>query len=53
MKFKVRWMPVNNADAEITWEPFKSLRATIALHSYLNAHKMRALIPPQYKLLNN
>jgi hypothetical protein len=49
MKFKVKWMSVNDSPQEITWEPFSSLRATVQLHQYLNQNKMRSLIPNDYK----
>jgi hypothetical protein len=49
MKFKLLWMPVNNLPAETTWEPWKALRTTAALHRYLADHNMRALIPKIYK----
>jgi len=49
MKFKVQWMPINNLPAEVTWEPWKMLRSTIALHAYLNENGMKNLIPKVYK----
>jgi len=49
LKFKVLWMPVNNQLPEITWEPYKSLRSTAALHKYLNENKLKMLIPAVYK----
>jgi hypothetical protein len=49
MKFQVLWMPVNNLTAQKTWEPWKTLRNTHALHKYLSENKMKALIPSIYK----
>ena len=49
MEFQVKWMPIGTQEAEITWEPYRSLRATEALHIYLTENKMRTLIPSQYK----
>ena len=49
LQFKVLWKSVNNTPAEVTWEPYSNLRTTAALHLNLTNHKMKKLIPPQYK----
>jgi len=49
LTFQVQWMPVNNGEAEITWEPWKTLRSTVALHKYLVEHNMKSLIPSSFK----
>jgi len=45
MEFKVYWKGYE----EPSWEPYTNLRNTEALHKYLNEHKMKSLIPTQFK----
>ena len=45
MEFKVYWIGYE----EPSWEPYSNLRTTEALHKYLNDHKMKSLIPIQFK----
>ena len=49
MKFQVKWAPINDQPAEVTWEPYSNLRTTSALHEYLVEHKMKKLIPTKFK----
>ena len=46
LEFLVRW--TGYTDAHDTWEPWNSLRDTHALHRYLSAHRLKALIPKKY-----
>jgi hypothetical protein len=46
MTFKVRWKSCNESDD--SWLSWQDLRNNSALHEYLNANKMRKLIPIEY-----
>ncbi len=47
MKFLVHWE--NTDDTEDTWEPYKSLKNNIILHSYLLRNDMELLIPVTFR----
>lgn len=47
LRFKVRWQGYTPEDD--TWEPYKYLRDTEQLHTYLRANKMKSFIPAKYK----
>jgi ribosomal protein L21E len=49
LEFKVKWMPINDQLAEFTWEPYKYLKSTLALHKYLKDNKLKSLIPKEFK----
>lgn len=48
LTFEVLWASVNNQPSEITWEPWKTLRSTHALHTYLRNNGLERLIPKEY-----
>ena len=50
MEFEVKWEPIGDNESKITWELYKTLRATDALHTYLNNNKMKSLIPSIFKV---
>ena len=47
MEFLVKW--TGFADTENSWEPWKALRDTDALHDYLRNNGMKTLLPPSAK----
>jgi hypothetical protein len=47
LRFLVKWE--GYGDEHNSWEPYSELRHNVVLHEYLNTHRMRALIPPQYR----
>lgn len=50
LEFRVRWKGFN--DSEDTWEPWKQLRTTQALHAYLRLINQERLIPKGYRNTN-
>jgi hypothetical protein len=49
MKFLVNWSAINNHNIDSTWESWKTLRNTSALHKYLADNRMKSLIPAAFK----
>jgi hypothetical protein len=50
MKFQVQWKPISEASQpSVTWEPWRLLRTTVALHLYLRERNMGRLIPRQFR----
>lgn len=47
MKFTVKWL--NYDDSQNTVESWKNLRRTDQLHDYLREHKMKHLIPKEFR----
>jgi hypothetical protein len=47
MQFKTRWLGYDPSDD--TWQSWRSVVDTKALHRYLHIHKMDKLIPPKYR----
>lgn len=47
MQFKVRWL--GYGPEHDSWEPYKNLRDTEQLHTYLRANRMTTLIPSKHK----
>jgi hypothetical protein len=47
LKFLVKWE--GYGEDQNTWESYHELRHNALLHEYLNTHRMRSLIPPQYR----
>ena len=47
LQFLVRWKGLGSASD--SWEPWSSLYRTRALHVYLYTHKLRKLIPNQFR----
>ena len=52
MEFEVQWEPIGDNESVITWESYKSLRSTEALHHYLRQNKMKSLIPAIFRVNN-
>jgi hypothetical protein len=48
MEFLVKWAGYN--ETENSWEPYSELKHNEQLHSYLETHRMRTLIPRSHKL---
>jgi hypothetical protein len=49
LRFKIKWLGYN--DTHNTWEPWKNLRKTTALHQFLIARRMRNRIPKEFQSL--
>jgi hypothetical protein len=49
LKFRVKWLGYN--ETHNTWEPWKNLRKTTALHQFLIARNMKHRIPKEFKSL--
>ena len=47
LRFEVKWLGYD--DSENTFEPYSNLLHNVALHNYLSEHKMKSLIPAQYR----
>jgi hypothetical protein len=47
LHFKVKWLGYDDNDN--TWEPWKNVRANLALHKYLRDKKLQRHIPKEYK----
>ena len=47
LEFKVRWLGYDASDD--TWEPWKSLRNSAALHLYLRDSGLSRLIPAEHR----
>ena len=47
LRFEVKWLGYE--ESENTFEPYHELRHNEHLHTYLNANKMRSLIPMQHR----
>ena len=46
-EFQIRWLGYDNSYD--SWEPWANIRDSEALHRYLIAHNMKAMIPRKFR----
>lgn len=49
LKFPVRWSPVNGTESVGKWSTYAELKNTTARYLYSIKHRIRSLIPAEYK----